>query len=435
MDVFGFICSALILITCFFVRLRIVSHLNPVYLSWLLFGSLPILAAAFTTTLRINFLIYLSFFACFIVFVRFKPHILFTQGNETFWSSVTLSTFVLGCAVFLFPILINIFNQSGFEASDFSERNSVIGSMPIAVVSRSLSSLSFPLLFLARKTCRAMFLLMVLLAFVFSTLTFSYGSSKGIYLLIPFFVATIVFSRQVCNTYSLDNELYKVLDLSRLANSLFLAILHKIFGLRISPLPLVFLSSLLFGGIVTIFTLHRLNFPIAAIMARVAYNFDTLIYLSDSIDRGLDVSAFSSGFLSLPSLYIKPFMGLVGLSESFHYRSAPQFIMSVYSGSYWNSSSLGNSNLIAESIISSNLLIGCLTAPIFYYMYLRFTRLIFKNSLGDPFLLIVAFSLYFNSYAFFSSSQEVVMTSAPLIILFYFRHLRIRNRPRASLIP
>lgn len=433
MDIIGLVCFALIFSVFSFVRLRITSHFNPAYLLWLFYGAISILATALSAPLRINIFIYLSLLSCFIVFVRFKPPIVFIQHKESLWSSVSLCSFGLGCVVFFLPILIDISNTSGIEASSFGDRNSTIASMPIAVISRSLSSLALPILFLSRKTCRTMYFCMISLVFLFLSFTFSYTSSKGAFLAIPLYLAAIAFSEKVFKTYALDKDQNKVFKLNRITSPLPLVSLTKFHSLRFSRMLLCVLVSVACAAIGTILILQRLNFPIDLLIFRISYNYDTLMFISDAIERGIDVGAGSSGFFSLISIYLKPFLGLIGISDGYVYRSVPQFVMSAYSGSYWTSSSLGNSNLIAESVVSSSLVIGCLTAPVFYYLYLRFVQFMFKSSFGDPFLLVVAFSLYFKSYDFFSSSQEVIMNSVPLILLFCIRYFFIRISATYSL--
>jgi len=274
---------------------------------------------------------------------------------------------------------------------------------------------------------------MISLAFLFLSFTFSYTSSKGAFFAIPLYLAAVAFSEKVFKTYALDKDQNKVFKLNRIISPLPLVSLTKFHSLRISRMLLCVLVSVALAAIASTLILQRLNFPLDLLIFRISYNYDTLMFISDAIDRGIDVGAGSSGFFSLISIYVKPFLGLIGISDGYAYRSVPQFIMSAYSGSYWTSSSLGNSNLIAESVVSSSLIIGCLSAPVFYYLYLRFVQLIFKSSLGDPCLLVVALSLFFQSYSFFASSQEVIMNSVPLLLLFCVRYFFIRISATYSL--
>lgn len=424
---FSKIIFLIFLFSIFFGKLKISSFFNPAFLGWTIYCGASLLALAFNESLSITNGVYISILFCGFVFLYFTPRLkLVLKNSLPPLNQLNLANIIIFFIVFLLPLLLSTFNHSQISINSFAERNSLVRSFALSAFITSFGSIQFPILFFSSAKFRLLILLYYIILFLFGILSFGFHSSKAELLPIFIFISFLAYGKKVWKSnMNIAASSYSVLCLNSKSKSIYSYVNHFILSLKLK-LILLLLITLVFAGLIINFYLLSILNPdfLSLIFNRIAFNYDTLIYLSELINKNIFTDQDQSGFYSIISIYVKPFLGLLRLSdEIYKYRSVPQFILSLRQGSEYVFSSFGNSNLIAESIVSSNYLIGSFLAPVYYFLYFYLIKFLLERSNGDIFLSILPLAMYFQSYKFFASGQEVVMSLSLPFFLYLIRIL------------
>ena len=386
------------------------SYYNPLFWTWIVYYLVPFSLLPFSE-FSINPLISFSAISIFAISLYCPPPLLMsaTKGFSKL-NVLSVAAILFLCIV---PPIAGAFNLDSTGISDFSERNSAIKSLPLQVIVLALGSLSTSFWSLSRRN---VFLLMCSAncgVILFSLLSFGLLSSKGLVITFIMQILTVCYVRSILMCR--ENQSGGLYWLNKPVKSPIEHLIDFLFFLKIhARIAFVFLLlSLLLS--LQLYLLQSYGFYFEALLNRIVLNFDTLIYLSDSLSS-YTVDSFNSGFFSIMAVWAKPFIGLLGLNSLYLYKSVPQFIYSLYFGRFYQDSSLGNSNLIAEAVVSSNLFIGCLTAPIIFYTLLLILKRLLRASGSDPFRLSCVLTLM-TPYLIFSSTIEFIMKSAVIGVL------------------
>ena len=411
----------------FFGNLKITSFFNPAFLGWVIYFGASLLALAFNDSIQITNGIYISMLFCGFVFL-FMSHSLKLVHKSSLppLKQLSIVNLFIFFFVFLLPVILNSFNSNQISINSFAEKNSLVRSFALSAFIASISSFQFPILFFSSAKFRLLILFYYIIQFLFNIFSFGFHSSKAVLLSVLTLISFLIYVKQIWKSnINISVSSYSVLYLNSKSKSTYNYLKSFFLSQKIKASSILILTIFFVALLANFVLLKQFESNVLSLISnRIAYNFDTLIYLSELIKQNVFTDQDQSGFYSIFSVYLKPFLGLLGLgNEIYKYRSVPQFILSLRQGSEYIFSSFGNSNLIAESIVSSNYLIGIFLAPIYYFLYFYLIKLFLERSNGDIILSILPLAMYFQSYNFFASGQEVVMSLSLPFVLYLFRIL------------
>ena len=385
-------------------RPSIGSYYNPVFWTWIIMYILPYSLLPFSE-FSIHPLISLSAACIFVISLYYPPS--FLMSTTCGFARLGPSMFAIIAFFIALPFLASL-NVDASSISDFGERNSAIRSLPLQVVILALGSISTSFWSLSRRNVFVAFSILNACLIVYAAISFGYTSSKAMLLSVILQIFMVLYIRAItvqahsCNSSFIWINHPVKSPFEHLVNLLSKRKIHRRLAISVASLPIIFWLQL--------YLLQSYGFLFSALVTRIVLNYDTLIYLSGSLqNHTIDWS--TSGFFSIISVWAKPFLGMMGLNSLYAYKSVPQYVFSLYFGRFYLDSSLGNSNLVAESVVSSNLLVGCLSAPIIYYFILRILKQLLKAAGSNPVKLAFTLALI-TPYAIFSSCIEFIMKAS-----------------------
>jgi hypothetical protein len=426
---FIFFISLLFLI---FKRPKIGSYYNPIFSYWILYFFFPtLLGSVISSPKALNPWISISTTSIYILALYFSPSIRMRKGIRLL--KITVTSLIIYFTLFLLPNIIDFYNIDISRINSFSERNSAIASMPLAVLSRSLASLQIGFLAISSGLLLKISFITIVISGLLEFINFNYLSSKMFLVAFLFQFLTYIYLRKIILESNRTDTSPSLFIINSKVLSPFEILVNQLKTTKINSKLLIYFLLFFILILISISLLQRLDFNVSLILDRIVMNFDTLIYLSDIIERDL-LSVSESGFITIFSVWFKPIASILNLPIEYSYLSVVQYIFSKWSGSYWHSSSLGNSNLVAESIVSSGLYLGVVTSPILMWLLLKFLQRGIINFSVNSLLVLFPLTLYVNSYLFFASAQEYVMIIYVYATLFFLFRLITRVRLKSRTV-
>lgn len=402
------------LFVLFFKKPLIGNYFNPLFWKVIVFGFLPFsLLSLEITQFYINPALLISALCSLLVIIYMPLKIELKSLRQL---RPTPHNYLLIVLAFALPFMIQKYNINADSISSFASRNDAIKSLPLSVVAISLNKIKLAAIPLCSGRLLKLALSLYITELAFSTINFSYTSSKGFAISIIIDILTFIYISLLLSSSSLERSI--ICHPRNRVRSLL-----SVFSAGTISKKLICLSLFAFAMVLLLlYMLLKFDFGLELIFNRIVLNFDTLYYLSFILDNHMLASMPQIDFGNILFFWLKPFPSLVGIDFGFAYKSVSQYIMSVFNSSFYEASSLGNSNLVAESVVLHGLAIGTFLAPALMILYILVLSKL-SNLSNDRYSSFTILVLYLSSYEFFAMANDSVMYS--VVIIFLLQALRL----------